>query len=161
MIAELARRRCHALLLDSDELRSVLTPDPSYSRSERDWFYGVIGYWAAWLAGNGLNVFVAATGNRRSYRDDLRHLLDHFAEVHVRCAPRICRERDPKGIYARADQGDARTVPGRGVDYEAPLHPEATVETDTASESEAIASLCAQLEPFLAPFCPPNDPGFG
>ena len=37
-------------MLDSDELRNVLTPKPTYTEDERDWFYKVMAYLAAWLA---------------------------------------------------------------------------------------------------------------
>jgi adenylylsulfate kinase len=34
----------HLQVLDSDDLRGVLTPQPTYSDEERDWFYQVMVY---------------------------------------------------------------------------------------------------------------------
>lgn len=133
-------------LLDSDELRTVLTPEPSYSSQERDWFYGVIVYLAGLLADNGVNVIIAATGARRAYRDAARKRLARFAEVYVHCAPVVCRERDPKGLWEKVARGEISGLPGADEPYEQPLAPEAIVDTGETSPEEAAANVLAQLQ---------------
>jgi adenylylsulfate kinase len=103
-----ATRSVPALILDSDELRRMLTPQPTYSAAERDWFYGVIASLAAWLTQNGLNVLIAATAHRRAYRDQARLQIARFAEVYVRCPLHVCHQRAPKGLYAQARGADCR-----------------------------------------------------
>ena len=149
-LARLCQARLRAqgytvVLLDSDELRAFLTPEPSYSLAERDWLYGVFGSLAAWLAREGVNVFIAATANQRRYREAARSGIRRFAEVWVQCDPVVCRERDPKGIYARAAAGQATTVPGVGAGYEPPLNPEYQVATDRLTPKEAAEQLLDQL----------------
>ncbi|MFH1736849.1 MAG: adenylyl-sulfate kinase, partial [Actinomycetota bacterium] len=39
--------------LESDELRKMLTPHPTYSAEEREWFYAVMLYIGKMLADNG------------------------------------------------------------------------------------------------------------
>jgi adenylylsulfate kinase len=152
----LAERGVAVQILDSDELRPVLTPEPTYSREERDWFYGVVVYLAALLARNGVNVLIAATGPRRAYRDEARVQLERFAEVYVACSPRACRERDPKGLWARADAGEIDTLPGAGASYEAPTSPEVRVDTEQLSAEEAARVILHELGEqtfFAAPRC--------
>lgn len=146
MQAQLQARGVHTVVLDSDDLRAVLTPEPAYTAAERDWFYGVITYLAAWLARSGVNVLIAATANRAVYRKRARRQIARFAEVHVQCALDVCRRRDPKGIYALAEQGDADHVPGLGVAYEPPVNPEATVDTAVNLPAEAARAALIQLE---------------
>lgn len=131
-------------ILDSDELRRRLTPKPSYSLEERDWFYGVIAYLAELLTANGVNVLVAATAPRRAYRQAARERMGRFAEVYVECPPEVCRARDPKGLWARADRGEIATLPGGGTPYEAPEAPE--VRVDTARFSAEGAARCVQRQ---------------
>ena len=57
-----------SVLLDSDELRLILTPMPTYSLDERKRFYGQVVEIAVLLAKQGMNIIIAATANRRSYR---------------------------------------------------------------------------------------------
>jgi adenylylsulfate kinase len=98
---QLADRDVQTLLLDSDEMRMILTPQPTYAAEEREWFYRVLADLAAWLVRNGINVLIAATANRRAYRQRARQQIARFGEVYVRCGLATCQRRDPKGIYAR------------------------------------------------------------
>lgn len=143
---QLTARHIQAIVLDSDDLRAVLTPEPTYMAEERDWFYGVIAYLAAFLSENNINVLIAATANHRLYRDRARARIGRFAEVYVQCSLDVCKERDPKGIYALAEEGQAKTVPGVGAEYEPPLNPEAVVDTTNTSPTEAARTVLAQLK---------------
>lgn len=142
----LAQLGIHAVVLDSDEMRAILTPQPTYSDAERCWFYNVLVHWAAWLANNGINVLIAATGNRRIYRHQAREQIERFAEIYVKCPLDVCQRRDPKGIYARAYDGDADTVPGIGAIYEAPFDPEVTIDTSQGFPTTAADSVILQLQ---------------
>ena len=141
----LAAQGIPAILLDSDDLRPILTPQPTYTPDERDRFYAILGQLAAWLTRQGLNVLIAATANRRAYRDQARRLIPRFAEVYVACSLATCQARDPKGIYARAQAAAQDTVPGLGAAYEPPLTPEATINTEALSPAAAAAAVLTQL----------------
>lgn len=143
---QLGQRQIQAVILDSDDLRTVLTPNPAYTEGERDWFYNVIAYLAAFLANEGINVLIASTAHRRHYRNQVREQTEQFAEVYVQCQLETCQERDPKGIYALAKVGKADSVPGIGVKYERPLKPEATVDTTSTSPQEAAQLVLVQLQ---------------
>lgn len=143
---QLGQRQIQAVILDSDDLRTVLTPNPAYTEEERDWFYNVIAYLAAFLANEGINVLIASTAHRRHYRNQVREQTEQFAEVYVQCQLETCQERDPKGIYALAKVGKADSVPGIGVKYERPLKPEATVDTTSTSPQEAAQLVLVQLQ---------------
>src|SRR5438552_7833840 len=117
-------------VLDSDELRRVLTPQAAYNPQERDWFYQVMAYIGQLLTQNGVNVVFAATANRRHYRDLARREISRFAEVYVRCSLETCMARDPKGLYAKAQAGQITTLSGLQAPYEAPENPILTVDTE-------------------------------
>lgn len=140
------QRGQRAVLIDSDELRAILTPQPRYTDEERDWFYGVITALAAWLTESGINVLIAATANRRAYRDAARQRIARFAEVYVRCPIDVCRARDPKGLYAAATAGHITHLPGIGADYEPPLDPDATIDTAADAPEHVARSLLRQLD---------------
>lgn len=132
-------------ILDTDVLRKVLTPRPTYGDEERDWFYDVLARLAGLLSGHGITVLVAATAHRRAYRERARLRLPRFAEVYVRCSLEACRRRDPKGLYARARRGGTSTLPGAQEPYEEPRRPEAIVDTESLSPSRAADSVIEQL----------------
>ncbi|MCD6443617.1 adenylyl-sulfate kinase [Candidatus Bathyarchaeota archaeon] len=128
-------------VLESDELRRVLTPNPSYSEEERRWFYGVLVYIAGLLARNGVNVIIDATGNRRAYRELARKRFERFVEVYVRCPLEVCMRRDVKGLYRKALEGVVKTLPGLQTPYEEPRNPEIAVDTDRLSPEESVETV--------------------
>jgi adenylylsulfate kinase len=132
-------------MLDSDELRRQLTPDPTYSPAERDWFYDTIGWLAELLTGNGVNVLIAATAPRRTYRQAARQRIGRFAEVYVACSPAVCRKRDPKGLWTQADRGEITNLPGADAPYEQPESAEVTVNTDKLPVKEGVNQIMRQL----------------
>ncbi len=147
MIAGRLDRMGHAVeVLDADVLRQVLTPRPTYTAEERDWFYGVLVALAEILTRHGVTVVVAATAHRQAYRERARRRLPRFAEVYVRCPIEVCRRRDPKGLYARARQGGTVTLPGEQEPYEAPERPEAVADTEHLTADQSADAVVEQLQ---------------
>ena len=146
LAGELAGRGLRVQVLDSDELREVLTPDPTYSLREREWFYRVMVYVGGLLVHNGANVIFAATANRRRYRERAHETIERFGEVYVRCSLKTCMARDSKGVYAKALAGEAQTVPGLQVPYEPPESPILKVNTEACAPSACVRRVVARLE---------------
>jgi len=146
LAAALRDRASTVQILDSDDLRRVLTPEPTYTAEERAWFYRVVALIARLLTQNGIDVLIAATANRREYRDYARQAIERFAEVYVHCSLETCMERDEKEIYEQALNGDATTVPGLQVPYEPPEDPVAVVNTEVTSPREGVEHIVTRLE---------------
>jgi len=130
-------------ILQLDEIRRVLTPNPRYTDEERDIVYASLAYMAKLLTECGVNVFIDATANRRRYRDAARSISPRFAEAYIRCPLEVCMELEakrkavfsPKGIYRRSTQVGAN-VPGVNVPYEETLNPEIVIDSDKMSPHE-------------------------
>lgn len=138
---ELARMldelRVPVVVLESDELRKILTPDAAYSPEERDRFYRTMAMLGELITRTGVNVIFDATASRLVYRDYARTLIPKFVETYVRCPLEVCMKRDPKGIYRRAQEGAAFTVPGLQSPYEPPRAPEVTLDCEEGVETSA------------------------
>jgi adenylylsulfate kinase len=142
----LAEQGVTVQILDSDELRTRLTPNPQYSPEERDWFYAMVTFLAELLVKNGVNVLIAATAPQRAYREQARNRIERFAEVYVDCPPEACRERDSKGLWKRAQAGEITLLPGMGTPYEPPDAPEVHVDTVRLSKEAAVRQILLQLD---------------
>lgn len=135
-------------ILQLDEIRRVLTPDPKYTDEERDIVYASLAYMAKLLTECGVNVFIDATANRRKYRDAARKIIPEFAEAFIRCPIELCMEREahrkaifsPKGIYKKASMPGA-AVPGVNVPYEEPLNPEIVIDSDKMTPDESARKV--------------------
>jgi adenylylsulfate kinase len=133
-------------ILDSDQMRDVLTPDPSYSADERDWFYDVLAFVASLLTQNHVNVLIAATAPRRAHRQAARSQIDRLIEVHVDCPIEVCRSRDPKGLWKKAEAGEITRLPGAGAPYEPPGSPDVRINTAELAPQEAARLIVNHLE---------------
>ncbi len=153
-VAQAMQEQLHAanvnvVLLDSDEVRKVLTPTASYTPEARDFFYSELVGLAAILDRQGVNVIIAASGNRRHHREEARRQLVHFMEVWVQCPLDVCRARDPKGLYAQAGSSQAsssqyRHLPGVGADYEAPDAADVIVDTSQQTPAQSAQQIIAE-----------------
>jgi len=147
----LSERGISSILLDSDELRRLITPDATYAPAERYWFYQRLVDLAVWLARAGENVITAATGSQRRYRATARaHLAPRYAEIWARCPIEVCRARDRKGLYTQADTGLIHGLPGVDAPYEAPEAADVIVDTDRMTPEAALDAVLRAL-PFLRP----------
>jgi len=130
-------------VLESDEIRKVLTPRPLYSDEERDWFYGKVLIWLAKLLfKHNITVIIDATGHKRMYRENARREFGKkFVEVYVKCSLETAMKRDPKGLYKAALEGRISTLPGLQVPYEEPENPEVVVDTEREDVDTAVRKI--------------------
>jgi adenylylsulfate kinase len=133
-------------VLESDAVRRILTPHPTYSEAERDLFYRALAFMGAKLVSHGIAVIFDATANKRAHRDFARSMIPRFIEVAVECPLELAMQRDYKGTYQRGQRGESVTVPGLQEPYEAPINPEVRVDTTKVKASEAAAIILEFLK---------------
>ena len=152
---ELAGRGVDVAVLESDELRKVFSPHPSYDDEERNTFYSQMIYVGTLLAQHGVPVIFDATANRRVWRDQARRSIPAFVEVFVDTPLELCMARDPKGIYRAAQTGGNAFVPGLQTEYEPPVNPEITIQSGSESPDVAAGRIVQTLiqEGFLKSDC--------
>lgn len=153
-IAELLKMRHQGfVILNMDELRKTVTPEPSYSDQEREAVYRCLVFVAKKMTELGHDVIIDATGNKRRWRELARQLIPQYAEVYLKCSLEECMKRErqrlethgaPQGIYEKGEKGSP--VPGMTVPYEEPLNPEIVVDTDETSADEIVR----QIEEYLS-----------
>jgi adenylylsulfate kinase len=139
LVKRLNIRGIRAVVLESDEMRTILTPKPTYLPEERDGFYRALALIGAVITRNSVNVIFDATAHKRVYREYARSLIPHFIEVYVECPLEVSMKRDPKGIYRSAVAGHTTTVPGLQTSYEPPLNAEITLQGQRAPQESAGA----------------------
>jgi adenylylsulfate kinase-like enzyme len=64
-----------------------------------------------------------------------------FHEIAVECDLATLRQRDPKGLYARADRAEITEFTGVSSPYETPVSPEFRVNTSQETLSQTTLSL--------------------
>jgi bifunctional enzyme CysN/CysC len=112
----------HAYVLDGDNMRLGLNKDLGFTREDRAENVRRISEVAHNLYDAGLITIVALVSPYAEDRAQAKALFPDgdFAEVWVKTSAEICAQRDPKGLYKKANEGKLPNLTGVGQVYEAP-----------------------------------------
>jgi adenylylsulfate kinase len=137
----------HTYLLDGDNIRHGLCKDLGFSDTDRTENIRRIGEVAKLMADAGLITLTAFISPFRADRQIVRDIMPEgqFVEVFVDTPIDVCRERDPKGLYAKADRGELKLFTGVDSPYEAPQAPEVRLAAGELSVAECVNELLAHL----------------
>ena len=138
--ARLYQKGIRSYVLDGDNVRSGLNADLSLSPEGRKENVRRIAEVAKLMVDAGILVFAAFIAPYEESRRFVRDLLTGwpYFECYVKCSLRVCEQRDPKGLYSRARQGEIRNMTGISAPFEAPKTPDLIVETDTCSLDDCV-----------------------
>lgn len=128
--------------LDGDRLRQGLNADLGFSEADRVENIRRAAEVAKLFQQAGLIVLASFISPQRAMRDYARGIVPvgTFIEVYVKASLETCIARDPKGYYRRAMSGDIQNYTGITQEYEEPLSPDLTLDTE-ASGLEACVQL--------------------
>ena len=137
----------HAYRLDGDNVRHGLNKNLGFSPEDRKENIRRIGEVSKLLVDAGTIAITAFISPYRVDRDDVRNILEdgEFIEVYTQCSVEECEKRDPKGLYAKARSGEIKEFTGISAPYEAPYHPEITINTEQQSVEQAVAHILNYL----------------
>jgi len=139
---------CQTMLLDGDNVRHGLSSDLGFSPDDRAENNRRVGEMARLFFEQGSIVICTFVSPYRKDRDFVRSLLpeDRFLEVHVDADVETCKERDPKGLYEKAERGEITNSTGVSAPYEPPSEPELVLRTDDEDVEASVDRLAALLE---------------
>jgi len=151
-IANLVERKLfadghHTYLLDGDNVRHGLNRDLGFTDADRVENIRRVAEVAKLFADAGLIVLVSFISPFRSERRMARDLLPEgeFIEVFVDTPLELCMQRDPKGLYKKARDGEIKNFTGVDSPYEPPEFPEIVMPTAAKSAEELAEDAVAHL----------------
>ena len=146
--SKLLELKKHTYLLDGDNVRMGLNKGLGFSDEDRAENIRRIGEVAKLFVDSGLIVLSAFISPFQKERDNVRNLVeeDEFIEVFVDTPLEVCEQRDPKGLYIKARQGEIPNFTGISSSYETPKKVEIHIETDKISLEESVEKIINYLE---------------
>lgn len=138
----------HSYRLDGDNVRHGLNKNLGFSPKDRKENIRRIGEVSKLLVDAGTIAITAFISPYREDRDEVRNILEdgEFIEVYTECSVEECEKRDPKGLYEKARSGKIKEFTGISAPYEAPKHPEITINTETQSIDESVEHILNYLK---------------
>jgi len=145
---KLHARGVHTFLLDGDNLRHGLCRDLGFSAADRAENIRRAGDVAGLMHQAGLVVIAAFISPYASERAAVREQFvpGEFAEVFIDTPLGVAAQRDPKGLYARAERGELTNFTGIDAPYEVPENPELRIDTTSSSPEQAADEVIGLLE---------------
>ncbi len=138
----------HTYLLDGDNIRLGLNKGLSFSDEDRIENIRRIGEVSKLFVDAGTIVLTAFISPFQKERDAVRALVKdgEFIEVFVDTPLEVCESRDPKGLYQKARKGEIPSFTGISSPYEAPLHPEIHIYTNTQMIESSVNDIINYLQ---------------
>lgn len=138
----------HTYLLDGDNIRHGLNKDLGFSDHDRVENIRRIGEVSKLFIDAGVIVLTAFISPFQTDRDNVRNLVkrDQFIEVFIDTPLEICEQRDPKGLYKKARNGEIPLFTGISSPYEKPIQPDIHIQTDKFSVDESIQMIILKLK---------------
>lgn len=136
-------------LLDGDNVRHGLCGDLGFDDKARVENIRRVSEVAKLFVDSGTIVITAFISPFKADREFCRSLLSdgEFIEVFVDTPIEVCEQRDPKGLYKKARQGDIKYFTGIDSVYETPDQPEIHLEySDSESAEQSAERLYKMLE---------------
>lgn len=146
-IAVGVERRLHEIglatvLLDGDNLRHGLNSDLGFSPEDRRENVRRITEVSKLFSDSGLVTLVSIIAPYASDRKQFKRLLgDSFYEVYVNSTIEHCKQRDPKGLYAKVEREQIENFTGISAPYEIPKIPALQIDTLSLSVEESRTLL--------------------
>ncbi|MEE9383105.1 MAG: sulfate adenylyltransferase subunit CysN [Nannocystaceae bacterium] len=133
--------------LDGDNLRSGLNGDLAFSRYDRTENIRRVAEVARLFNDAGIIVVASLISPYGEERERARTIVgaSRFVEIHVDTPLEVCIQRDPKGLYKKAQAGELPSFTGISDRYDRPKKPAMRIDTSTTSTEDAIKQVMRLL----------------
>lgn len=134
-------------VLDGDNIRHGLCADLDFSPEGRTENIRRIGEVAALFADSGNIVITAFIAPYKKDRDRARVAArEQFHSIYIKADVETCKQRDPKGLYEKAERGEIKDFTGVNAPYEEPDNADLIVDTSNQNIDESVEQLIAYIE---------------
>ena len=143
LIGDLRGRGVPVLALDGDILRNGLCTGLGFSDGDRRENLRRAALVAQLGTASGLCVVASFITPLETNRQLVREILgpDHLSLIYADSPLEVCRQRDVKGLYARAQAGQIPQMTGMGSSFQVPAQVDLTLSTATETPAASVQKL--------------------
>lgn len=146
---ELHSRGLLCRILDGDNIRSGINNNLGFSAEDRVENIRRIAEVGRLFVDTGIITIAAFISPNNQLREMAAEIIgkDDFVEVFVSTQLEECEKRDVKGLYAKARRGEIKNFTGISAPFEAPEHPDITLDTSKLPVEESVKILLDYVLP--------------
>jgi len=144
---KLHKKRINTYILDGDNIREGINKDLTFSPEDRTENIRRIAEVAHLFVDAGVVVLGAFVSPYRKDRENIKKIVGdtNFIEVYVNTSVEKCEERDVKGLYKKARQGEIKNFTGVSAPYEAPDSPDIEIKTEQLTIEESVNKIVESI----------------
>lgn len=146
---ELHSRGLLCRILDGDNIRSGINNNLGFSAEDRVENIRRIAEVGRLFVDTGIITIAAFISPNNQLREMAAEIIgkDDFVEVFISTPLEECEKRDVKGLYAKARRGEIKNFTGISAPFEAPEHPNITLDTSKLPVEESVKILLDYVLP--------------
>ena len=136
-----------AFILDGDNVRYRLNRDLAFSDADRTENIRRISEVARLMNDAGLIVITAFISPFEADREMAKANIrpEFFTEIYIDTPLDLCEQRDPKGLYKKARNGEIRGFTGIDSPYEPPSKPDITIKTNNRTIDDCVDEILRKV----------------
>ena len=136
-------------LSDGDNIRSGINNNLGFSAEDRVENIRRIAEVSKLFIDTGVITIAAFISPNNDLREMAASIVgkENFLEIYVSTPIEECERRDVKGLYAKARRGEIKDFTGVSAPFEAPEHPDLTLDTSVLSLEESVTRLLELILP--------------
>ena len=140
-------------ILDGDNIRTGINNNLGFTEADRVENIRRIAEVAKLFVDCGVVTIAAFISPTEQIRQMAADIIgkDDFFEIYVNTPLEVCEERDVRGLYKKARQGEIKNFTGISAPFEAPLNPAITIDTSACSLEESVNLLKKIIIPQIKP----------
>lgn len=146
---ELQKRGLLCRILDGDNIRSGINNNLGFSAEDRIENIRRIAEIGKLFVDTGIITIAAFISPNNAIREMAANIIgkEDFMEVYISTPIEECERRDVKGLYAKARRGEIKDFTGVSSPFEAPQHPDLSLDTSVLSVEESVNLLLNLILP--------------
>ena len=132
-----------AKLIDGDIIRSEINTDLGYSISDRTENIRRAATISKMFNDCGIVVINSFISPTQSIRNLAKEIIgsENFYEIFINCSLETCEQRDPKGMYKKAREGEVKNFTGISSIYEKPENADLVIDTGNTTIEDSVKIL--------------------
>lgn len=140
-------------ILDGDNIRTGINNNLGFTEADRIENIRRIAEVAKLFVDCGVVTIAAFISPTEQIRQMASQIIgpDDFFEIYVSTPLEVCEQRDVKGLYKKARQGEIKNFTGISAPFEAPNHPAITIDTSAHTLEESVNLLKKIIIPKIKP----------
>jgi adenylylsulfate kinase len=138
---------CRTYVFDGDNVRHGLCGDLGFSLEDRSENMRRIAEMVGLFLDCGVLSLTAFISPLKADRERVKEIIgaENILEVYCNCSLEICEQRDVKGLYKKAREGEIKNYTGISSPYEAPENPDIELDTGNRTLRDCVNDIITDL----------------